>query len=482
MKKNYIFLLFTSMLSLVAFGQIEQVLDINNGSANSSPNNLFVFNGALFFGADDSTGSNSPGGVDLGRELWTSDGTVAGTSFVVDISTGSDSSSPFSFFEYNSTLYFNANSGAGALLFSSDGTAGGTVDAGIGTSPLSPQEFGGLIYFVNTSGGSGNNNKLNTFNATTISEVADTGTGEETISGGAIIPYDGKIFCYMNYSIDDITIGNELYAYDISTTSFSLIKDITGDNGNAGISNFTVLGTDLYFEALGNLWKTDGTTAGTIAVAAAETAGLFGVNNLYAWNGKLFFEGDDGPSNDQLWVYDPSLDTVTNISNITGSTATGGNNHDPSDYAEFGGFLYYAGEISDNTNQYLFRTDGVNSVRLDSNISGIDEINELNGFLYFEGDDDVTGKELYKLNPTTLSIDRISFNDVKIYPNPSIDQITIDNNFTSPINYTISDINGRIVLKGELTNNTIKHNLNTGIYMLQLSVENSNITKKIIVD
>ncbi len=474
MKRNYFFLLFTSLISLIAFGQIEQVLDINDGSGNSSPNNLFVFNGALFFGADDSSGVNSPGSVDLGRELWTSDGSSAGTSFVSDLRTGDASSSPGNFFEYNGTMYFSANSGGGNVLFSSDGTTAGTTATGDGFI-FNPTELDGLVYYIDTTTG----NSLNEFNGTTPALVA--GSGVESIIGAVMVAYQSKIFCYMDESTDEPTIGRELYAYDPALDTFTLIKDITGDDGNAGISNFTVLGTDLYFEALGNLWKTDGTTAGTIPVAASETAGLFGVNNFYAWNSKLFFEGDDG-SNDQLWVYDPSLGTVTNVSNITGSIATGGNNHDPSDYAAFGGFLYYAGEISDNTSQYLFRTDGVNSVRVDSNIADIDEIIVLNGVLYFEGDDGTTGNELYKVDPTTLSIERVSFNNVKIYPNPSINQITVDGNFTSPINYTISDINGRIVLEGELTNNTIKHNLNTGIYMLQLNIENSSITKKIIVN
>jgi ELWxxDGT repeat protein len=480
MKKNYIYLLLTTLISFTAFGQIEQVFDINNGASGSLPANIFVSNGLLYFAADDSAGTNTPGGADLGKELWVSDGTAAGTSFVIDLRTGSDSSSPFSFFEYNGTLYFNANNGSQAVLYSSDGTSGGTVDVGIGTSPLNPQEFGGVMYFINTSGGAGNNNKLNTFNGTTISEVTDTGAGEETIFS-AMIPFDGKIFCYMNYSTDDATIGTELYAYNIATTSFELIKDITGDDGNSSISNFTILGTDLYFEALSGLWKTDGTEAGTIAVAAAETSGIGGVNSLFAWDGKLFFEGDDG-SNDQLWAYDPALDTVTNISMITGSTATGGNNHDPSDFVPLGDFLYYAGEISDDSSQYLFRTDGVTSVRVDSNIIDIDDMVALNGVLYFEGDDGVTGNELYKLDPTTLSINRVSLNEVSVFPNPSINQITVDGDFTSAVSYTISDINGRTVLSGELTNNTINHNLNSGVYMLQLQIDNSSVTKKIVVN
>lgn len=474
MKKNYIHLFLVSLISFAAFGQIALVSDINDGAGSSSPADLIVYNGALYFAADDATGTNTTGGADLGKELWTTDGSASGTTFVADLRAGDASSTPNNFFVYNGTLYFSANSGAGSVLFSSDGTTAGTVATGEGFIFNSVQ-LGGLVYHVDTTAG----NSLKEFNGTTSTPVV--GSGVESIVGATIVSFQDKIFCYMDETNDEPTIGRELYAYDPTTDVFTLIKDITGDDGDSSISNFTILGTTLYFEALSGLWKTDGTEAGTIAVAAAETAGIGGVSSLFAWNGKLFFEGDDG-SNDQLWAYDPTLDTVTNISNITGSTATGGNNHDPSDYAVLGDFLYYAGEIADDTAQYLFRTDGVTSERLDSNIFDVDDIAVLNGVLYFEGDDGTTGNELYKFDPTTLNIDRVSFDSLTVFPNPSVNQITVDSNFSGPVSYTISDINGRIVLDGKLSNNTIEHNLNSGVYMLQLNDQNSSVTKKIIVN
>ena len=62
-----------------------------------------------------------------------------------------------------------------------------------------------------------------------------------------------------------------------------------------------------------------------------------------------------------------------------------------------------------------------------------------------------------------------------MYPNPSINEFTVDGNFTSPVNYSILDINGRTILKGQLANNTIKHNLGSGMYLLQLNFENTRI-------
>ena len=62
--------------TLILNAQVTLVKEINDaGSSNSSPANLTVHNGQIFFAADDSNGSNTPGGADLGKELWVTDGT-----------------------------------------------------------------------------------------------------------------------------------------------------------------------------------------------------------------------------------------------------------------------------------------------------------------------------------------------------------------------------------------------------------------------
>src|SRR4051794_10987636 len=68
----------------------------------------------MLFTADDGTN---------GRELWSTDGTIAGTHLVKDISPGSASSSPSSFVIFGDSVYFFA---AGAL-WKTDGTDAGTV-------------------------------------------------------------------------------------------------------------------------------------------------------------------------------------------------------------------------------------------------------------------------------------------------------------------------------------------------------------------
>ncbi|MCH4552693.1 T9SS type A sorting domain-containing protein [Aestuariibaculum lutulentum] len=473
MKKQLLCLVL--LLPIITVGQISEVKNINDsGSSGSFPSSLTVFNNKIYFAADDSSGSNSPGGADLGKELWISDGTGGGTSFVKDLRSGSDSSTPNFFFELNNTLYFSANTGSGNVLFTTDGTDTGTTQTSF-PFIFNQTELNGKVYFVRTT----DSNKLYEFDGSNANIVPNSGTGTASILGATITTFKDKIICYMDYSEDEATIGRELYEYNPVSETFSLIKNVTGDASDASISNFTVLGDELYFEALDSLWKTDGTESGTMAVT--EASALAGITSLYAWKGLLFFEGDNGTSEDQLWSYNPSNGVLTNVSNLSSSTVTGGDNHDPSDYAANGDYLYYAGKVSDNSVKYLFRTDGTTTTRLDSTIGSIDDLAVLNNVIYFEGSDGTTGNELYSLDTTTLSSKKTQREIVQVYPNPATDFIKVPENLKNS-EYAIYSTNGQIVKKGLISSNEIKLDLSSGLYLLKIKTDISILTKKLIVE
>ena len=79
---------------------------------------IFVFQGEVYF-----CGKHRR----LGRELFRSNGTKAGTTVVADIDPGPGSSDPINFFRLKEHLYFFAeNSGTGREIWRTDGTKGGT--------------------------------------------------------------------------------------------------------------------------------------------------------------------------------------------------------------------------------------------------------------------------------------------------------------------------------------------------------------------
>ncbi len=77
---------------------------------------------------------------------------------------------------------------------------------------------------------------------------------------------------------------------------------------------------------------------------------------------------------------------------------------------------------------------------------------------------------------------------ITVYPNPAIDSFNIKiNNYIGKLDIQIMDINGRVILEEINTNfsiekNIITSNFSTGIYILKIGAENSNFTKKIIVN
>lgn len=84
-------------------------------------NYLFAFNNELFFTGHDFLN---------GRELWSTDGTTAGTGIVVDLNPGSGDADPSCFEIYCGDLYFSAYNPTTQVLnalYKSDGTSTGTV-------------------------------------------------------------------------------------------------------------------------------------------------------------------------------------------------------------------------------------------------------------------------------------------------------------------------------------------------------------------
>src|SRR5215213_5833722 len=129
---------------------INLVADINKTGAGGNPSQIAVVGDTAFFAGFDIT---------RGTELWKTNGTMAGTTFVKDIYPGTtngfpNSSEPRYLTNVNGTLFFAAfNPNQGHELWKSNGTAAGTVlvkDIWSGTdggNPIFLTKSNGLLYF-----------------------------------------------------------------------------------------------------------------------------------------------------------------------------------------------------------------------------------------------------------------------------------------------------------------------------------------------
>ncbi|GGB96493.1 ELWxxDGT repeat protein [Dyadobacter sediminis] len=268
------------------------VKNINPGTASSNPSLLRAVNGQLYFTANDGTN---------GQELWKSGGTASTTTLIRDIRLGSAGSDIKELTAVGSKVAFTANDGTGEKLWQSNGDVNGTkVLAEVTASRL--LDANGTLYF-NGNAGKG----LELFKSTMVTG----GTSALTDFGrpGSIPLGFTEVNGISYFTADDGIHGRELWKTDGSTAGTMLVRDIqSGANSsnpeqitNVNGTAFFVTGSD---SQVHSLWKTGGTTATTIKVKDfTKSDTLQGLINV---NGTLFFGIDNGSGSMQLWKSDGS--------------------------------------------------------------------------------------------------------------------------------------------------------------------------------
>jgi hypothetical protein len=73
--------------------------------------------------------------------------------------------------------------------------------------------------------------------------------------------------------------------------------------------------------------------------------------------------------------------------------------------------------------------------------------------------------------------------NVLLYPNPANASVTISTNFSGTYAYSVTDMNGRLVIYGNFTGNTQLLDLNAldnGLYVVQVSGQQVQATHKLV--
>jgi ELWxxDGT repeat protein len=224
------------------------VKDINPGIASSEPLYFTDINGTLFFVARD---------PEHPLALWKSDGTTEGTILVKDIGIGSDMAN------LDGHLFFLGN---GIQLWTSDGTTNGTVPVtsvdtrATGLIAVGHQLFFHSFYQRNSP------NKLWRSDGTAAGTVLLKEFASNWLHDyiGALTPVgDLLFFCYRN----------EIWKSDGTPDGTTPVKVVEVSYRLANLSNFN--GT-LFFSVDSVLWKSDGTPEGTVPIKdVARTPGEF---------------------------------------------------------------------------------------------------------------------------------------------------------------------------------------------------------------
>ena len=353
---------------------------------DSDPEYLTNVNGTLFFRAKDELYYPSPR-----RSLWKSDGTESGTVRVTD-----NVDNPLYLTNLNGTLFFSGRQLGNQELWKSDGTEAGTVlvkDINSLTSsfPGDLVPVGNLLFFRANDGTTG----IELWK----SDGTEAGTVRVADIWGLALGSEPMFLTHflliVAFSADDGQIGRELWASPLGVGAY-LIKDIGTVIGNPLASSnpagLTVVGGTLFFVATAydgtgrELWKSDGSEAGTVMVKDIIPPGPGEPEILTNVNGTLFFRADDGVHGIELWKSDGTEAGTVMVKDIH-PTANGA----PLNLTDVNGTLFFTGYSMDSgLRRKLWKSDGTSAGTVVVPLPDDGEpknLFNLNGTLYFQHGD-----------------------------------------------------------------------------------------------
>ncbi|SEG01169.1 Por secretion system C-terminal sorting domain-containing protein [Halpernia humi] len=138
----------------------------------------------------------------------------------------------------------------------------------------------------------------------------------------------------------------------------TLVKDINPGTSNSNPGLTIEYNGSLYFKASDGtngteLWKSDGTTSGTVMVSDYRSGSAsFNPQQFVVFDNKLFFQGNDGTNGAEVYTYDGT--TISLFADLK----TGSGSSVPQNFEVIGSNLYFKAQEATSTNNKIYKTDG----------------------------------------------------------------------------------------------------------------------------
>ena len=272
-----------------------QVVVNGASSTGVNPGEIVVFNNRVYFSGTDSNGSNG---------LWTSDGTTSGTTELAvgntdvnNLSSLGAGLNPSNITVSNNKIFFAATDSNGNTgLWTSDGTAGGTVElapANTFVSGLNPTtsdivSFNGLTYFAGQDAAGKTGLWVSNGTSAGTSEINVPAANSSGLSPVSLTVFDGKLYFGGTDSSGSIGLwqsngtASGTSELSVAGTSSAGLQPVAVNASSYPNVAMTIFDNTLFFtgvDSSGNydLWKSDGTAAGTVQVSTPAAGGPIGL-------------------------------------------------------------------------------------------------------------------------------------------------------------------------------------------------------------
>jgi ELWxxDGT repeat protein len=323
--------------------------------------------------------------------------------FLVKSTFGFGGGTPQGLTAVGNTLYFYINHSP----WQSDGTTNGTVPVTIpGITDLLfnvsiPYPLGGNLIFFGLLGGI--TDSMIAYNPTTntVTPLKSNFVLLEAFSGSAIGQTSTELFFMVGGATSEVWKTDGTPAGTVKVATVNATSGFLMPSGSATIGNTVFFVADDGIHGY-NLWKTDGTSVGTTLVKDIAPIGdpTAFPTNLRPVGNKLFFTAGDGIHGRELWVSDGTTDGTTLVKDVTpGSASTFDSNDYTRQFTTAGGSVYFFTTTGPGSYKDLWKSDGtpagttlVKQMTLMTN-GGSPNLTGAGSYVFFVNSDAQTGIE-----------------------------------------------------------------------------------------
>lgn len=280
-----------------------------------------------------------------GTEIWTSDGTSAGTEIVRDLCPGPCNASPILYGGLGKVMLWAVDAEGGRQLWRSDGTRPGTfaltgpeVTVWTYTAPENAlqQFFHGSFYFAGCPGFG-------------LDQDCDLWKTDGSVAGTRIVHHSPNVFEWLFVAGDRLfflksdSLGSDLWVTDGTARGTVRLRRFAGGpnlNPHAAVA----AGGRLFFLARDGgseeVWTSDGTAAGTLRLTSFPSDQAFGASTWLKPEGnRIYFLADDSLHGREIWRSDGTVAGTVRVTDLVNDSSF--TSYRPDVLTEVGGVVVF---------------------------------------------------------------------------------------------------------------------------------------------